>query len=226
MRQKMAADDGGGFKEGMNFEKVLILAPHTDDGEFGCGGTMAKLISQGSELHYAALSSAEKSLPPGAAPDALIRELRAALATLDIPEERQHILNYPVRDFPRHRQAILDDLLVLKTKIRPDLVLLPSSADTHQDHQITYQEGFRAFKDSTMLGYEIPWNNRTFDTECFVILDEDQVRAKVAALMCYKSQMGRFYANEDFIRSLAVTRGTQIGVRYAEAFEVVRWVIR
>ena len=44
--------------------------------------------------------------------------------------------------------------------------------------------------------------------------------------MCYTSQLDRFYANENFVRSLAVTRGTQIGAPYAEAFEVVRWVIR
>ena len=210
----------------MIFEKTLVLAPHTDDGEFGCGGTMAKLIARGAEVHYAAFSSAEKSLPPGVAPDALIRELEAAMASLGIPGAGRHIMDYPVRDFPERRQAILDDMIRLKAEIGPDLVLLPSSTDTHQDHSTISQEGFRAFKDTTILGYEIPWNNRTFDTECFVILEEAHVKAKVDALMCYRSQLDRFYANEAFIRSLAVTRGTQIGAGYAEAFEVLRWVIR
>ncbi len=210
----------------MIFRKALILAPHTDDGEFGCGGTMAKLISRGAEVHYAAFSSAEKSLPPGVAPDALVRELKAAMKSLGIPEARQHIMDYGVRDFPQHRQAILDDMIRLKSEIGPDLVLLPSSTDTHQDHLTISQEGFRAFKDTTILGYEIPWNNRTFDTECFVILEEAHVKAKLDALMCYKSQLDRFYANENFVRSLAVTRGTQIGAKHAEAFEVLRWVIR
>lgn len=209
----------------MTFKKALVLAPHTDDGEFGCGGTMAKLIAQGAEVHYAAFSSAEKSLPPGVAPDVLVRELKAAMNSLGIPEARQYIMDYPVRDFPERRQAILDDMIRLKSEIRPDLVLLPSTNDTHQDHLTISHEGFRAFKDTTILGYEIPWNNRTFDTECFIILDEDHVRAKVQALMCYRSQLDRFYANENFIRSLAVTRGTQIGAKYAEAFEVLRWVI-
>lgn len=209
----------------MNFRHILVLAPHTDDGEFGCGGTMAKLITQGAEVHYAAFSSAEKSLPSGVAPDALVQELREAMASLGIPPSRQHIMDYPVRDFPERRQAILDDMIKLKAKVSPDLVMLPSSTDTHQDHQTISQEGFRAFKDTTILGYEIPWNNRTFVTECFTILDEAQVKAKVDALMCYRSQLDRFYANEGFIRSLAITRGTQIGAKYAEAFEVLRWVI-
>ncbi len=209
----------------MTFKKALVLAPHTDDGEFGCGGAMAKLISQGAEVHYAAFSSAEKSLPSGVAPDVLVRELEAAMSSLGIPGPCRHIMDYPVRDFPERRQAILDDMIRLKAEIRPDLVLLPSSNDTHQDHLTVSQEGFRAFKDTTILGYEIPWNNRTFDTEGFVILEETHLKAKIDALRCYRSQLDRFYANESFIRSLAVTRGTQIGVKYAEAFEVMRWVL-
>ncbi len=208
------------------FTKVLILAPHTDDGEFGCGGTMARLLAEGAEVHYAAFSSAEKSLPPGADPGTLVRELRAAMRSLGVRDQWLHVLDYGVRDFPEHRQAILDDLLKLKAAVGPDLVLLPSVNDTHQDHQTLAHEGFRAFKDRTILGYEIPWNNRTFNTESFVLLERAHVDAKVAALQCYQSQLDRFYANENFVRSLAVTRGTQIGASFAEAFEVVRWVIR
>ena len=210
----------------MLFGKILVLAPHTDDGEFGCGGTIARFLSQGAEVHYAAFSSAERSLPPGADPEILIRELGAALDSLGIPRECRHVRDYPVRDFLEHRQAILEDMIHLKSAIGPDLVLLPSGNDTHQDHRTISHEGFRAFKETTILGYEIPWNNRTFDTECFVILEEQHLMAKVEALRCYRSQLDRFYANERFIRSLAVTRGTQIGVSYAEAFEVQRWVIR
>jgi LmbE family N-acetylglucosaminyl deacetylase len=208
------------------FKKVLVLAPHTDDGEFGCGGYMARLLAGGAEVFYAAFSAAERSLPPGADPDTLRNELGQALDSLGIPAGNRFIYDYGVRDFPEHRQSILDDLIVLKERAAPDLVLMPSFNDTHQDHQTIAQEGFRAFKDRTILGYEIPWNNRTFNTESFVLLEEGHIRAKVRALECYRSQLDRFYANEGFIRSLARTRGTQIGTDYAEAFEVIRWVIR
>ena len=39
-----------------NIKKVLVIAPHTDDGEFGCGGTINKLIKLGIEVHYVAYS--------------------------------------------------------------------------------------------------------------------------------------------------------------------------
>ena len=44
---------------------VLVLAPHTDDGEFGCGGTIARLVDAGAEVRYVAFSSASRSLPAG-----------------------------------------------------------------------------------------------------------------------------------------------------------------
>ncbi|HEU4395497.1 MAG TPA: PIG-L family deacetylase, partial [Planctomycetota bacterium] len=103
---------------------------------------------------------------------------------------------------------------------------LPSSHDTHQDHRTVHEAGIRAFKSGSMLGYEVPWNNLSFDTTSFVFLEEADVAKKVEALKCYRSQAIRPYANEEFVRSLARSRGTQIGARYAEAFEVIRWVLR
>ena len=47
------------------FRTALVLAPHTDDGEFGCGGTMARLIESGVEVTYVAFSTAAKSVPEG-----------------------------------------------------------------------------------------------------------------------------------------------------------------
>ena len=58
--------------------RVLVLAPHTDDGEFGCGGTMARLAEGGADVRQIAFSIASRSLPEGFAPDTLVHESRAA----------------------------------------------------------------------------------------------------------------------------------------------------
>ena len=50
------------------WKRVLVLAPHTDDGEFGCGGTMARLVEAGIEVHYHAFSIATRSLHRGSRP--------------------------------------------------------------------------------------------------------------------------------------------------------------
>jgi len=210
-----------------NFENatVIILAPHTDDGEFGCGGTISKIKSRGGRIIYIAFSAAEQSVPPHLPRDILRTEVLAATAQLGIPRNDCLVLDFEVRNFHAKRQEILEQMVQLNATYHPNMVLLPSSMDTHQDHYVISQEGFRAFKRCTMLGYEIPWNNLSFETSCFVALDECHIATKVAALKCYESQRGRSYASEEFIRSLALTRGTQIGKRYAEAFEVIRLII-
>lgn len=105
------------------------------------------------------------------------------------------------------------------------MVLIPSPNDLHQDHQTVAIEAMRAFKQIGILGYELPWNNIVFRTECFVPLEERHIDKKVEAVKAYESQMHRYYANEDFIRSLAIIRGTQICVKVAEAFEIIRWIL-
>jgi LmbE family N-acetylglucosaminyl deacetylase len=211
--------------EDMNQRAILVLAPHTDDGEFGCGGTIARFVREGSEVHYVAFSAAEKSVPPGYPKDILRKEVVEATRVLGIPPTRLRCLDFIVRDFPKERQRLLDTMIEIREEVAPDLVFMPSSFDLHQDHQCVHQEGLRAFKNTSILGYEVPWNNMSFSTTAFIILQESDVVRKVAALACYHSQAGRHYANESFIRSLAVTRGTQIASRLAESFEVIRWVL-
>lgn len=204
---------------------ILVLAPHTDDGEFGCGGTIAKMVSEGRRVICVAFSAAEQSVLPHLPRDILRTEVRLATAELGVPDEDCLVLDFEVRRFPEFRQKVLDKMIELGRTYLPDMVLLPSINDTHQDHNVIAQEGFRAFKRCTMLGYEVPWNNLDFRTSCFVSLDEKHLYKKIDSVGKYESQKGRAYSNPDFIRALAMTRGVQIGTRYAEAFEVVRWII-
>jgi LmbE family N-acetylglucosaminyl deacetylase len=208
-----------------NIERVLVLAPHPDDGEFSSGGTIKRFTNLGLEVHYAAFSPCIKSLPEGTPEDALWKELASAAKILGIPSSNIITFNYPVRDFPEHRQAILEDLIKLKRKLNPDLVLLPNSQDIHQDHHTIYEEGLRAFKHSRMLGYELPWNNLNFTNNCHIRLEREHIQAKMEALKCYASQNFRNYMDPEYFFGLAKTRGIQVNANYAEAFELIRWII-
>jgi LmbE family N-acetylglucosaminyl deacetylase len=206
------------------WQRVLVLAPHTDDGEFGCGGTMARLVEVGAEVRYVAFSIATKSLPDGFPPDTLAREVREATMELGIPEERLAVHDFEVRTFPQHRQDILELMIAVWEEWSPDAVFMPSTRDIHQDHQVVAAEGLRAFKRTTVLGYEIPWNNFNFDHQAYVSLERRHVERKVAALERYASQQHRNYANPDYIWNLAHTHGINVNRQYAEVFEVYRVV--
>ena len=156
-----------------DINKILILAPHTDDGEFGCGGSVARFIEEGKEIYYAAFSTAEESVPEPWPKDILKTEVKEATKRLGIPQDNVIIFDFKVRELSYHRQKILEELVKIKNDICPDLVFLPSSNDLHQDHSTVSIEGIRAFKTTTILGYEIPWNNIQFQAESFIILSVD-----------------------------------------------------
>jgi LmbE family N-acetylglucosaminyl deacetylase len=210
------------------FNKIrnaLILGPHPDDGEFSSGGTISKMIENGIEVHYAVFSMCEKSIPKGFPPDSIKHELFEATNFLGIKKENLHLFDYEVRVFPKYRQEILEDLIKLKLKIKPDLVLLPSSTDIHQDHKTIYEEGIRAFKNSCLLGYEMPWNNFTFNSNLYVTLEERHLTKKIETLRFYKTQHERAYSSEDYVRSLMRFKAIQIQEELAETFEILRWKI-
>jgi LmbE family N-acetylglucosaminyl deacetylase len=194
--------------------RILVIAPHADDGEIGCGGTLAKYADMGHTIFYATFASIDPTLT----------ELKNALEILGIPEH--HIIYSPtkIREFGYSRQAILDELITMKYCCAPDLVFIPSFNDTHQDHKVITDESFRAFKDVSVLGYEIPWNNLTFTTNRFIELTEDHLKRKFNAMFMHKSQHSRRYVTEDFVVSLAKVRGIQVGLQYTEAFESIRWI--
>lgn len=205
-------------------EKVLILAPHTDDAELGCGGAIAKFLENDTEVHVAAFSTARASLPPGSDPDLLRKEFTEAMKLLNVPEDNLYIYDYEVRKLNYHRQEVLEELVKLRRELDPDMVLLPSGSDLHQDHQVVHNEGLRAFKDITVWGYELPWNHITFPAQAFITLNQKHLDSKWTALQAYRSQLkkGRPYFKKDFIKGLASVRGVQVKADYAEAFEVIR----
>ena len=205
---------------------ILILAPHTDDGEIGCGGSIAKFIENGADVFYVAFSIARTSAVQNGFPENILEiEVKAAMKVFGIPEDHLILYDFPVRRFPEYRQDILEKLIVLRKEIQPDLIFVPSLNDIHQDHQVIASEGLRAFKRHTILGYEEPWNNIVFESRSFIVLEKRHVEKKIAALQCYKSQMHRDYLMEEAMWGIARLRGTQLEGGFAEAFEVLRWIV-
>ena len=213
------------MKSMMNYEKVLFLSPHPDDAELGAGGTIARFIEEGREVYYVVFSICRASVPPELPSDIRKEECLRSCEILRISPDKITILDYEVRTFPTYRQQILDDMIKLKEKIKPDLVLVPSSSDVHQDHNTIYWEALRAFrKEASIWGYEHPWNNLTFTSDIFIRLKEEHMGKKLEALRQHKSQSNRSYFAERFIRSSLITRGVSIDWPYAEAFELARLI--
>lgn len=191
---------------------VLALSPHTDDAELGAGGTLSKLKESGAEITVFGFSAPKEVNE---------EEFQRSLSNLGV--ENWEIFDFETRRFLSDRQEILEILYEYNQQENPDIVLTPSRSDLHQDHQVVTEEVVRAFRSSTILGYELPWNNIHFDQNGFVKLEKRHVDQKIEMLNEYESQIGRRnYFEEDYLRGLVRTRGVQIGNTYAEGFEVIR----
>jgi len=207
---------------------VLLLSPHTDDVELGCGGTVIKLLEAGHSILWMVFSTAEESLPVGLPKDTLMKEFAAVMGDLGMSEKNYEVFGFGVRHLDEHRQEILDELVQVRKHLQPDIVIGPSLKDFHQDHNVVANEMVRAFKaSSSIICYELPWNHVTFDTQLFVRLGREHISRKVEILNNYESQLigGKEYFSEEFVYGLARIRGLQCNSEYAEAFEVVRWMM-
>lgn len=207
---------------------ILILSPHTDDAELGCGGSITKFLENGDSIYWIVFSTAEESLPAGLPKNTLEREFLNVTQNLGLCNEEIQVCNFKVRYLHENRQQILDKLIEVRKKFKPDLVIGPSINDYHQDHQIIANEMIRAFKTTaSIISYELPWNHITFNTQLFIKLKDEHMSKKCDLLKNYKSQYmkERLYFSEEFIFGLARSRGVQCNSKYAEAFEVIRWML-
>lgn len=125
---------------------ILVLAPHSDDEVIGCGGTMARHVQCGSQVHIAFLtdgrwgdgslfsphiSAAEKHARQTALIETRKVEARAAAAALGV--QHLHFLDLPdgkLRATKTNIQLLTDVL----TSCQPDVVYIPFVYDLHEDH--------------------------------------------------------------------------------------------
>jgi len=199
---------------------VLALGAHPDDIELGCGGALVKLLDGGAELHSAIFSRcSDETLE-----DPNLRAKEYEVAAREIGLKMPLIFDFPNRELPEHRHAIMREMERLQETIEPDLVFIPFLEDPHQDHETIARAAIRTFRRrETILQFEIlRYGGHSFTPSLFIDVTTTLDR-KIAALRHYKSQFRRrAYFDEESFRSLARTRGAQCGYDYAEGFVIYK----
>jgi LmbE family N-acetylglucosaminyl deacetylase len=197
---------------------ILAIAPHIDDVELGAGATIYNL-GKNNEVYYVGLS-----VPPLVDMGEFMQEFKGSIKHLGVKPENIILRNYDPRNLFDSRSEILQLLYDLNKQYKPDLVFIPNSYDMHQSHEVVHAEGKRAFKYTTMLGYELPWNYTEFSMDVFITLDSESLQAKVDAVNAYATQKSRTFFSNNIVEDLARVRGKQIEREYAECFELIRWI--
>ena len=199
---------------------VLAIGAHPDDIEIAAGGTLLTLAERQPRMRirYVVLTGEpQRQAEVRAAARAFIPNADLEVQLHDLPDGRLPAVYRPVKE-------VLEDLA---KSFRPDVILAPSPHDAHQDHRIIGELVPTAFRNHTVLNYEIPkWDGDLGRPNVYVPLSDDVARRKVELLdKCFPSQLGRDWWDEETFLGLARLRGIECRVRYAEAFTCTKLVI-
>lgn len=153
-------------------KKVFVLVLYIDDGEFGCGGIIVKLIVVGYEVFYVVFFVCQQFVLLQFLSDIFIMEVKVVMLVLGIKLENLLFFDYDVRIFGYYCQEIFDDMIKMCKDIDLDLIFMFDLNDVYQDYYIIVIEGFCVFKFKFIFFYELFWNNLLFIIFCFIYLEE------------------------------------------------------
>jgi LmbE family N-acetylglucosaminyl deacetylase len=220
------------------FEKVLVIAPHSDDDILGCGGLMKKVKNLGGEVHVIVTTIGDVAFYHK--PDVVKAEVREEefYAALDFLGVDKGEILFRHSEQRLHLLPIVDIITAYDQKIRtykPTAVFIPYPS-FHQDHKTVFDASFAALRPTPNTSYvrlvamyEYPfvvWDVKDTDGNRFHLDISDVIDDKINAMKCHKSQIreAEHLISPQTIRVWAERRGIEVGVPYAEAFKALRMV--
>ena len=203
----------------------LRTGTHPDDLELGCGATIHKFVKSKTHVKSIIFTDCHDAVPKGWPKHALRDESRKAMKALGVSDVVIH--DFPNKHLFDKRQEILDQLYA-SWRDWPELVLVPSMFNSHQDHLVVTEEAKRAFRGVSIFGYSLPHSDYGFASDAiYSSLTRQDAEAKLRALREYKSQfvLRRSYFDIDYLRAIMMAYGGEIGIRYAEKFQNLREIV-
>lgn len=227
-------------------DTILVVAAHPDDEIIGCGGAILRHVKDKDNVYTLILS---KGVQSRFKKNNSSKKIHKYIESLNNESLKANsflgVKKIFSEDFPDNNFDSVPLLDIVKKvefyfdKIQPSIVYTHSNLDLNIDHQITFRAVLTASrpkidnKISKIFSFEIPsssdWsfglNNRNFNPNYFVGI-EKEVTKKIKALKYYKSEMRKFPNSRSLknIENLAAVRGATIGLKAAEAFEIVRYI--
>ncbi len=198
-------------------KKILFFGAHPDDIEIGCGALISHIAGQ-TEVLCVTLSDNQKN--------PLLKNVVAehynSMAVLGIQKEQSILSTFETRRFQQFRQEILEYMISFKQSFNPDIVFLHTKSDLHQDHSTVTEEGLRAFRGTTVLGYDVIRSSYGFFPHFLIEVNEMDVQKKVNSLAEYKTYAGKYYFDPELTRSILIKNGALAERKYAEGFDILR----
>lgn len=198
-------------------KKVCFIGAHPDDIEIGCGALIAHIADQ-TEVRCVTLSDNQKN----PALKNVVNEHYKSMAALGVPRENVIVGQFETRRFPQSRQEILEYLIDLNKAFHPEIVFVHTKADIHQDHATITEEALRAFRGTSVLGFDVIRSSYGFFPSFLVEVTEADVQKKIAALAEYHTYDSKYYFDPEVTRATLIRHGALAERKYAEGFDILR----
>ncbi len=221
-------------------KRLLVVAAHPDDEILGCGGTVARLVDEGYEAYSLVLGEGITSRDDKRDQEKRAEDIKQLKKQISRANKIVGIKEVFTHEFPDNRfdtLPLLDIVKViekLKNQIRPDLIFTHFEKDLNIDHRITYQAVVTATRPlprepvRCIYSFEIlsstEWNwPLSFSPDVFFNIEKG-INKKIEAMREYKSELRDFPHPRSLkgIKLNAEYRGMLTGLKYAEAFKLVR----
>lgn len=199
--------------------RLLFIGAHPDDIELGAGALIAHVAGQ-AEILCVTLSDNQKN----PALSHLVAEHHRSMDVLGVPKDGRILGLFETRRFPDARQEILEYFLKLNREFLPEIVFVHTKADLHQDHGTITEEALRAFRGTTVLGFDVLRSSYGFFPNFLVEVTEQDVEKKIEALSQYSTYKDKYYFSPEITRSTLIRNGALAERHYAEGFEALRIV--
>lgn len=198
-------------------KKVCFIGAHPDDIELGAGALIARIAGI-TEVMCFTLSDNRKN----PALQNVAAEHRRSMQVLGVPDDHVTVGQFETRRFPHARQEILEYLIGINRSHQPQIIFTHTKADLHQDHATVTEECLRAFRGSTVLGFDVLRSSYGFFPNFLVEVFEADVQKKLAALAEYRTYADKYYFNPEITRATLVRHGALAERPYAEGFDILR----
>ncbi len=216
--------------------KILVIAPHPDDEVIGCGGTIAKYTNRNAEVYLCIVTDA---YTPDWSEEFIknrSKEIEKANKILGI--KNTYFLNRPTAKLDTIPQKELNQSISdIIMEIKPDIVYIPFNGDLNKDHRLVFETSLVALRPikhivKKILSYETlsetEWGQEleVFSPNIYEDISKT-FEIKIKAMKAYKSEIKKSFhpRSLNVIEALAIKRGSETGVRFAEAFKLIREII-
>ena len=218
-------------------KKVLFISPHPDDETLGCGGTIIKHKDAGDKIYWLLMTNIFSSEG--------YRKTKVDKRNCEIDKVAEEYdfdqvfkLDFPTTKldtFPKRK--IVQAVSEVMDNVNPEVIYIPYVNDVHSDHKITFDSAISSIKTfrynfiKRVLMYEVVSETEfspalqanAFAPNCFSDIS-DYLEKKLSIMKIYKGEIGKhpFPRSAENIKALAIFRGATVGVKYAEAFMILK----